>query len=369
MNKVICNLAYNEKTTRNNRRDHRMGQRLVYFDWLRVWATIAVVTIHVSAEIVWENLFSAPQSYWLSGNFYESLTRASVPIFVMISGALLLRGNTPVTYKSFLLKRVSKIFIPLFFWSFIYYTYDLYRGYHEGFSLVQFMKLFFTNGISVHFWFMYMILGLYLTTPIIKIFIQKASKKDIEYFLILWLYASVIVKYMKYHFGFSINLELYHVTNYVGYFVLGYYLTTFDLKRNWRIVGYAAGAIGLALTFLLTYFDTRNSNGALQAFWYEYHSPNVLLSAIGIFILAKYTFSSKVVKLPLFFDAINNVSFGIYLVHILVLDVFANEIFNKIEGHLHPFLSVPMSVLISVFISGVLTFILSKIPILKKLVP
>lgn len=66
--------------------------RLVYMDWLRVVATIAVVTIHVAAGYV-STLDSNNVSRWLAGNFYDSLSRASVPIFVMISGALLLKGK------------------------------------------------------------------------------------------------------------------------------------------------------------------------------------------------------------------------------------------------------------------------------------
>ena len=67
-------------------------KRLVYMDWLRVLATIAVVTIHVSAGYV-SVLDANNASRWMAGNLFESISRASVPIFVMISGALLLKGQ------------------------------------------------------------------------------------------------------------------------------------------------------------------------------------------------------------------------------------------------------------------------------------
>ncbi|WP_226678997.1 acyltransferase [Mesobacillus jeotgali] len=343
-----------------------MRERVIFFDWLRIFATIAVVTIHVSAEPVWVNMYEAPRFYWLSANFYESLTRASVPLFVMISGALMLGKGKAISYRNFLSTKVNKIFLPLLLWSLIYYIYHVYRGDHEGFQILHFIKLFLTNGVSVHFWFMYMILGIYLTVPIIRIFIQNASKKDIEYFLILWLYASVIVKYMKFHNGFSFNLELYLVTNYIGYFILGYYLTNYSLAKKWRLLTYSGGLAGIVSTFLLTYLDTKEAGGALQAFWYEYHSPNVLLSSIGIFVLAKYSIKRG---LPSFINEINKVSFGIYLVHMLVLDVFANEIFDRLQHNLHPLLSIPLIVLIAVIFSAIVTYTLSRIPILKRLVP
>ena len=152
-----------------------MRERLWYLDWLRVVATFMVVTIHVSAGIIGINYHDAPTT-WLGANFYESLSRSSVPLFVMISGALLLGDQREISYSHFLSKRVSKIFIPLVSWSLIYYIYQVFDHWYPVFSVKQFISLFLTNGISVHFWFMYMILGIYLTTPIVKIFIQSCEE-------------------------------------------------------------------------------------------------------------------------------------------------------------------------------------------------
>jgi surface polysaccharide O-acyltransferase-like enzyme len=201
-----------------------MKQRIFYLDWLRVAATIMVVTIHVSA---WDigNMHHGPLSKWLAANLYESISRASVPLFVMISGALMLGPHHEIGYKAFLQKRLTKVLIPLAGWSFIYYLYLIHRGDYAAFSIKHFIRLAMTNGISTHFWFMYMILGLYLISPLVNILIKNAAKKDIQYFLLLWLFASVIIKFMKYLLGFGPNIELYFVTDYVGYFVLGYYLS------------------------------------------------------------------------------------------------------------------------------------------------
>lgn len=86
-------------------------KRLVYMDWLRVLATIAVVTIHVSAGYV-SVLDANNASRWMAGNLFESISRASVPIFVMISGALLLKGTKDISVGEFLQKRASKVIIP-----------------------------------------------------------------------------------------------------------------------------------------------------------------------------------------------------------------------------------------------------------------
>ena len=98
---------------------------------------------------------------------------------------------------------------------------------------------------------------------------------------------------MNYSFGFSFQIELFHVTNYVGYFVLGYYLSHYSLKKVGGKLALLSTLLGMAIIFFLTLSTTKNAGGTLQEYWYEYHSPGVLLSAIGMFLLFKQFFSKK----------------------------------------------------------------------------
>ncbi|MEH7224659.1 acyltransferase family protein [Bacillus sp. JJ1566] len=343
-------------------------KRYFFLDWLRIFAIIGVVTIHVSAWTVAENLYNHPQSYWLVGNLFESLSRCSVPIFVMISGALLLRNDKTLTYKEFMQKRIGKIFVPLLSWSLIYYFYQVYRG-HFTLSATEFGSMFLSNSISYHLWFMYMILGLYLVTPLLKILTRHASKRDIQYFLLLWFIISVFSKTTDYLFGIKINLELYFVMNYVGYFILGYYLSTYTISRKLQISSYIGAIIGLFATFSLTYIYTKSAGGALSEFWYEYHSPNVFLVSVGVFILFKSREESLSKPIPMLFQWINQTSFGIYLIHILVMSLFMESIFNKIYYNLHPIISIPLNVAIVITISLIAVIIIRRIPVIKKIIP
>ncbi|WP_338449791.1 acyltransferase family protein [Niallia oryzisoli] len=342
-----------------------MKERLVYLDWLRVIAITMVVTIHISGGVVQTNYYDGPTN-WLAANFYESISRSAVSLFVMISGAVLLGDHREHQYKPFFLKRISKLLIPLIGWSVIYYSYQVFADWYPFFSLKQFIILFLTNGVSGHFWFMYMIIGIYLTVPIINIFIRHANRRDIEYFLILWIYASVLVKWMKFAFGYSFSIELYMVTNYIGYFVLGYYLHHFPLKRIWEKAAIALGGIGIIATFVLTYYDTKAAGGTLQEFWYENHAPNVFFSTVGIFLLCKIVFAQQ--KLGFVFNQISRLSYGIYLVHILIMTILSNQIIIVINELFHPVLSIPFNVIIFVLLSGCVSFVLSKVPLLRKLV-
>jgi surface polysaccharide O-acyltransferase-like enzyme len=342
--------------------------RYYYLDYLRIYATIAVVTIHVSASIVSANPLETDLFRWLSGNFYETLSRASVPIFVMISGALLLNDNRSLTTRQFLKKRVSKIVIPLVAWSIIYYLAKAFNNINV-YSIKEFIYQFFTDNIVAHLWFMYTILGLYLITPLLKILVRNATKKDVEYFLGLWIFASIIGKLMVYLIGFSLSMELFFVTNFVGYFVLGYYLFKYQLSK--KLIGFSqiAMVIGLLGTFFFTYYGTIKTGGNLDQYWYAYHSITVFMISVGIFILFKDILYKSKLDINSRLNWFSQSSFGIYLVHLLVLNYLFSTIIGKVWDHLHPIIGIPVNVAIVIIISAIITFIIQKIPVLKKIMP
>ena len=340
-------------------------RRLVFLDWLRILAIVAVLTIHISSGYVLTNFYSSPSS-WLAGNFYESLVRWCVPIFVMITGALLLNDPKEYSYKFFLIKRVGKVFTPLLGWSIIYYLYFVFKG-EMDFSITEFIRKFSTNGISIHFWYIYMLLGLYLVTPLLKILLKRATKKDITYFLLLWLYASVISRLIKHIYGFSFEIELHFVTEYIGYYLLGYYLVKYHLPWIIRKIIYIFAFIGIIATFILTYYSTVKAEGILEEFWYDYHSPTVLLVSIGLFTFFKHKKFEIGYSLPFLPYVINKTNFGIYLVHLLVMHIFENEL-PMLWLNVHSSIAIPYRVALTMALSILIVTIIKKIPLLKKLV-
>ncbi|MGK7376307.1 acyltransferase [Planococcus sp. 1R117A] len=341
-------------------------KRFLFFDWLRVLATIAVVTIHISAIFITANYYDGKSS-WLTANFFESFTRWCVPIFVMISGALILSDKREYTYQSFLKKRISKIFIPLLGWSILYFGFYFVQGRVE-LNPILFIQRFLNNGISVHFWFIYMLLGLTLVSPLIKLMLKNATQKDLTYFLVLWFYASVISRVLEHLVDITFNMELFFVTDYVGYYILGYYLFTYELPLALRRFLYVGLAFGLLFTFFLTFITTAEADGSFQSFWYGYHSPNVVLASIGLFVLFKHSHYINSKKLPSIPHFINTTSFGIYLVHMMVLKFIA-DYFPGLWLDTHSAIAIPYRVFITVLISALIVLAMKKVPVLKSLVP
>jgi len=239
-----------------------MKQRIYYLDWLRVFATLAVVLIHITANYI-PVLKESTTTIWHTSNLLNAMSRASVPIFFMISGSLLLREKDMSVF-SFYHKRVMKIAIPFLIWSLFYYIY----GMSEGHFPVHFKKglvTLFEAKISTHLWFFYILLALYVIVPVIKPLFQKASQQQFHYFFLLWFIQAIFFKYLDYRYHFNLYYTMPFVDGYIGYFVLGYYLNRYPLKFNIRWPMILIGT-GYLYTFGVTAYLTINNGDGLQFF-------------------------------------------------------------------------------------------------------
>jgi surface polysaccharide O-acyltransferase-like enzyme len=335
-------------------------QRNLSLDYLRVIATIMVVMIHASAPSVIKYSFS---SNWLAGNFYDSLSRAAVPVFVMISGAIFLSSSKEIDIKSFFIKRSLKILIPLAGWSVLYLLLKMFYFKTIPVSITHAIKLFLTDEVHYHFWYLYMIAGIYLITPIVHMYIRNATKKNVTYFLVLWFIHSVILKLISYMFGISVPIELNYVTGYVGYFILGYYLATYMSHKVIKRISVILFFVSVIATALLTTFSSMEE-GKFYSYWYEYFSPTVGLTAVSLFLMVQ----SVNKPLPNYLNLLNETSLGIYLLHPLVL-LFLDNLVGTWIVDIHPVIGIPVQVFLIISICMVVVLIMQRIPIIDLMVP
>lgn len=335
-----------------------------YLNSLRVVATVSVILLHVAAPLLYK--FSKISGFnWLTANFYDSLVRFCVPIFVMITGALLLPKDNQL--NDYFKKRIAKIIYPFLFWITVY-SLHLLLLLKDGFDLplVKILTISQSNNANkttYHFWYIYMIIIIYLLIPIIGRWLKNAKHKEIIYFLVLWFVAitlshPLLAKYIPY---FNVK----YFGGFIGYAVLGYYLSVRNLEhiKHIQLKSFLIFAIGVAITFTGTYFLSLNSN-RVRIDLYSYFSPNVMLAATGLFLWFKHSKLSKY-KLKNAVKFINKQSFGIYFIHILVL-YWLNKF--GINGALFgPIIGILLTTLLCLAISSLFIFCLQKIG-LKKIV-
>lgn len=327
---------------------------------LRVIATISVIILHVSAELLLSSFTNPPNVSWSVANLYDSLVRYCVPVFVMITGALMLPQEIELTV--FFQKRFKRVLIPFLFWSLIYIANSFLSDLHVGktFTPLSAMKTIcndFLFGASYHLWYIYMLIGLYLFIPILSKWIRNCSEKEIIYFLIVWAFTVTIGRIS--HFA---NIRPLYFTGYIGYLVLGYYLANKSFKQTQKkMVLYALSliVIGCLSTAGLTYMASVKK-GVFYEEFYNNFNPNVMMVAIGVFLLFKFKTPVRNKPLLKVSATIDQYSYGIYLVHVLVL-LYLNKL--GINGRfIHPIVGIPITSIICLGFSTLIVYVLRKLP-------
>ena len=221
-----------------------------------------------------------------------------------------------------------------------------------------------------HLWFLYMILGLYLVTPVLRAFVRGAGRGDFHwFFLLVFVFTFLLPTLLRLRPSQTAslwigNLNLHLVLGYVGYYVLGYYLKQNTLSRAAEFALYLLGALGAAVTVGGTALLSRQRGELVQVF-YNYDSPNVALMSVAVFVLFRYVLGvseerSRRERL----SKAAQVSFGIYLVHDLFLMLLRRVGIDALS--FAPALAVPVLAAGIFLCSFAVAWVLSKIPLVGR---
>lgn len=348
----------------------------LFTNYVRCFAALGVILIHSSGGYL--QGFDPANSldiYWWTANIYCSLLRWATPFFIMLSGSVFLLPSRTEPTQQFLYKRISRVLLPFVFWGAVYLAYQ-YRGSFgsdEWPRLSEVLKKIFYEDVYYHLWFIPMIIGLYLLTPVFRIFIRNARRSDIEYFLMLAFSITAlqhlvpglfIVKYIGW-------------LGYIGFYVLGYYLSTYTLPRRSKKILYALGLIAPFATAIGTWWLSLRG-GAHDQTLYIYFSPNVVVMTAALFTwLREFDWPRFAARVPSFnagMRRLGGLSFGVYFSHILVLDVMKNgyvagwRIYSDVYFNqtVHPMLGVALQAATAALLSASLILLLSKIKGVQK---
>lgn len=279
-----------------------MNERDISLDIVRITACLMVVFMH-----------SPIPSDSASGVFLSSLSYFTAPcigLFFMVSGALLLpvRGG----YVGFIKKRFGKIIIPTILWSLIYIGLRLYDSESEINVLQTLASIPFAAQGEGVLWFMYTLAGLYLLAPILSAWVERATQTEHRIVLSLWCVTLCYPLLSCYVIpNVSTTGILYYFTGYAGYFLLGFYLKKYPHSLSAGIA-WGVALCGIALLLALKHFDITFDFYSL--FWYE----SIFIAALAVAIWKTIRMigfrkrTSVIVK-------ISNLSFGVYLIHILIM--------------------------------------------------
>lgn len=330
-----------------------------YFHFLRVAAAFAVVMIHVVAKDF--NVPDVTSFQWQCFNAFEVITRWSVPVFIMISGALFLDNSRPMPLKKLFGKYILRIATAIIFWSAVFAV--LYQGIYMHGSLSSVFEKMLQG--PDHLWFLYMLIGLYLAVPLLRCI--TASEQSTRYFLLL----NVIFVYLIPElFGSTIladifqRMDFHMVLGYTGYFVAGYWLNSVEISKPCRIIIYIAGASGVIFAGVFSSVSSIQSGAPVMTF-YQYLSWPIMLSGVAAFVMARYALAN--IQVSAMMRMLSNYSFGIYLMHQIFIDAL-RRFLGLSTLSWNALISVPVITVLSFILSALATAVVLRIPVLKRYV-
>jgi len=352
---------------RNALVSHTKTGLIQYINNLRALAIIVVVLAHVTMGML---TTTTPQSFnWWVGNWICLICLWAVPIFVMVSGALLLDESRNEPALLFYKKRIRRIGIPLVFWTVLYLGVRKVFG-HEQLTARYVAELIFIGMPHWHMWFIYMIIGLYLVTPVLRVFVRNSSFKErilvvVIIFALASSYSLVNLLYWRNQRSiFTLFIP------YIGYYLCGYEIRFLDPKKiplRYLIAAVLFCAVYIAM---MTGIYTDTGSFVNDRFVLDFFSPPVIVMSICIFWAAYLADQRK--KLRQSFrktvaEKVASAAYGIYLLHILVLFCI-REVLGRYAKDDNFLLGIVVVSIMAFIICFLVISVIMKIPYLRRIV-
>ncbi len=365
---------------------------IVWVDYIRVVACMLVVLAHCCDPFVAGSSVEGFNAGAIWGSFY----RPSVPLFIMISGALLL--PTSLKIGEFYSKRIKRIVTPFIFWSILspimFYFLANYvdtlnpNVLAENHTVNATLKnlwlwIFNFNYSTIPYWYVYMMLGVYLIIPIISSWVREATKKELQLVIKIWIfttflpYIEIVLPFLGYPGNYGVFgifggcswntfTTFHYLSGFIGYALIGHYLRKYPLQWSMNktiIISILTWTVGYLITFEGFHYVKSNfpDNFNMLEIPWAFTSFNVMIMTVPIFALIQ-----RINPKPrAIITKLSDYSFGIFLFHFIVVHIIFEIVFRHIN--IAPIIQIPVIFAISFIISAIVIGLLRKIKIFRKL--
>jgi surface polysaccharide O-acyltransferase-like enzyme len=349
------------------------GERLsIPVDLIRTVAIVGVIVLHATADAT-SFQPTAPFEVWRwwTIDIYQSLSRMGVPLFVMLTGALLLQPSKEgESFRVFFRKRWLRIGLPFLFWGAAYFAWDVFV--HDKALTTNFVVQGILSGPYFHFWYLYMLLGLYLLTPLMRVLVAHADRRMLKYFLVVWI-AGVFVPFLGLFGAYSLDENVFTIPLWLGYFLLGLYLLNVQVRR---LLLWVFLFVGCVLTVIGTYLIAATVGGTLTYFFQDYFSPTLIFATAMLFLLLNTVRVDSDQALPghrkasWLIHTISENTLAIYLFHVMVIEALQLGFLGLTlsSNTMNSIIEVPLISVVTLFICLAVIVPLKKVPVVKRLI-
>lgn len=361
---------------------NNITHKKIYFEMMRIIACVLVIFNHTKGFDLYTIATGAKRYFYVT---LMMITKINVPLFFMISGALLLVKKE--TWIEVFKKRLKRVFLLLLLFQIFMVIVNIVKATNTGqgndYSILSFLRGFINNSIygSLPYWYLYSYLGILFVLPLLQRISDGITNVEIYALLGLhFVYASLLpminVIMLKNELpiislcsAFSVPFAFEKAFFYtiVGYYI-EYHVDINEVKIKHLIYLVVSSIVGILLSNWATYQEA-----AVNGFFSQsYNQSFDYLYAITVFILIKYFFvrlkpriSENMMMIICF---VGSLTLGIYMMDPILRLLF----YSKYEAIFEPYLpTLVVSVIwvtISMFVGGTVTCFLRNIPIIKEII-
>lgn len=342
-------------------------KRMVHYDLLRILAAFSVVMLHSSAQF-WYTL-DINSREWMIANSYDALFRFGVPVFVMLSGAIFLPRQRELKIKRLYTHNIFRMATIFVFWSAVYGLKDCVNFDFTQTGWKDVAKEMILG--RYHLWFLPMIAGLYMLLPILRIWVQNAERKNLEYFLALFFALQILCGTLKSLFSSTYLhyvLELLQVDlvcGYAGYFVLGYYVAHIGIPSKYHKMIYFSVIPAAVLNVVLGNYLSRRA-GEPKGDIYDSFGLFTFCIVLACFlffteVMGKIHYSAKVSTI---IREVSGGTLGVYVMHVGLMEVLeAHGIHSMMVPNI---VGIPIYAFFCFVICLAVASVLRRVPLLGK---
>lgn len=325
-----------------------LTSRASNMELLRIVAFLMVICIHVAGVGLSLNTMPTDSLNWHFSNLANSMSRASVLCFVLITGYFMSSNDGSIRNK------LKKIGYPFVIYGIIIYFSYLFKLPSAVPSLKGAVQSFLTSStIFYHFWYVCVYLGLVLLSPFINAALNRISQKQMKILLfILYGITSILPTINQFAQSYWVPDALLssRLTLFITLYIQGAYLKQYEVHLSGKfllLIYFVSSSLTAAFTWIYS-----SMVGTFVSLFYDYSNVFVVVSAVSLFIF----FMKWKIPHNRVINSISSKTYGGYLVHTLAI-TFIQNIYSSVspflnyEYWLYPFLIVLY--IMMVFISSI----------------
>ena len=298
---------------------------------------------------------------WHMANFIDSAMRWAVPVFVMLSGALLLDEKKQTSPREFWTRRMNRLLPALLFWSAVYLAWRAFF-WHQPLTLNTIALDLIAGRPYIHLYFLFLIAGLYLVTPFLATAASSLESKQLGQAIVVMAALALGANMVDFLATSAFTLFV----PYIAYYFAGLYCVRVLANRPAPYGMVLAGAILITTLFTALSVSVNGLESRWSFYFYEDLSPTIMVMAVTVFMVLL-----RASLLPAIQSAAQRLApltLGVYVAHPIIVELLRNLYHTTWPAMFRPLYYIPITFAATIVIAFTAVALIQKIPILRRAV-